>query len=185
MQPVQVDGTGVRYHEKLANTRHSEIEKRLHQMEAVFRHMNERLPGANAETRQDEPDDVSEIIEVSHVAPLSDTLSAEYLPDNDQIGRGDNGMEFVWSFDRSSLTPAAANSSPAPVSAADATGMLTPVTSSGDQFSKDEDLLDQILSGKPESPPFENNAAVWIRTEVGFPTPVHFESFFDRIDSTN
>jgi hypothetical protein len=137
-------------------------------MEAVFRHMNERFPGANAETRPDEPDDVSETIEVSHVAPLSDTLSAEYLPDNDQIGRGDSDMEFVWSFDGSSLTPAAANSSHAPLSAADETGVLTPITSSGDQFSKDEDLLDQILSGKPESPPVENNAAVWIRTEVSF-----------------
>ncbi|KAE9380925.1 hypothetical protein N431DRAFT_136771 [Stipitochalara longipes BDJ] len=145
----------------------SEIEKRLHQMEAVFRHMNERFPGANVETRLDEPDDISEVIEISHVAPLSDALSAEYLPDNDQIGREDDEMGFDWSFDGSSRTPAAANSSPAPMSAADATGMPTLVTSSGDQFSKDEDLLDQILSGKPESPPVENNAAVWIRTEDG------------------
>jgi hypothetical protein len=132
--------------------------------------MNEGIPGANLETRPDEPDDVSETIEVSHVAPLSDTLSAEYVPDNDQTGRGNNEMEFIWSFDGSSLTPAAANSSPAPVSAADATRILTLVTSSGDQCSKDEDLLDQILSGKPESPPVENNAAVWIRTEVSFLT---------------
>jgi hypothetical protein len=154
-------------------------------MEAVFRHMNEGIPGANLETRPDEPDDVSETIEVSHVAPLSDTLSAEYVPDNDQTGRGNNEMEFIWSFDGSSLTPAAANSSPAPVSAADATRILTLVTSSGDQCSKDEDLLDQILSGKPESPPVENNAAVWIRTEVSFLTKDLFESFLERVDSTN
>ena len=137
-------------------------------MEAVFRHMNERFPDANAETRLDEPDDVSEIIEVSHVAPVSDALGAVCLLDNDQIGRGDNEMEFIWSFDGSSLTPADGNSSHAPLSAADATGILTPVTSSGDQFSKDGNLLDLILSGQPVSPPVENNAAVWIRTEVSF-----------------
>ncbi|KAH9220912.1 fungal-specific transcription factor domain-containing protein [Leptodontidium sp. 2 PMI_412] len=143
----------------------SEIEKRLHQMEAVFRHMNKRFPTADPESHPDEQDDTSEIVEVFHPLLSPDKSSAECLPANDRRETGLEDMELIWSFDEPLLP--VANDSPSLSPAADATGILTPVTFSSDKLPKYDCLLDRILSGDPESSQDDNNAAVWIRTDDG------------------
>lgn len=140
----------------------SEIEKRLHQMEAVFRHINEGFININPETR---PKDISRILEASQFVPASDTTCDVYMQDIDHEGRND--IEIVWPFDGSSTTPVEANVDQEPVSGGDGTSLSTPATSRDDKHSKNRNLLDQILSGQPVSPPVENNAAVWIRTQDG------------------
>ncbi|KAH7407318.1 fungal-specific transcription factor domain-containing protein [Cadophora sp. MPI-SDFR-AT-0126] len=137
-------------------------------MEAVFRRINQRFPDVCEDIQQKERDDTSEAIEVSRAAPSPENVSTETIPDEDQLSRVRDDLEYIWSFDESLLTPArAAESFPSPLSAIDVTGMLTQITSSNNQFSQEESLLDRILSGDPEYLPDDNNASVWIRTDDG------------------
>jgi hypothetical protein len=148
-------------------------------METVFRHLNEGITDVNTRIRTNE---VSESTEGPQNEPGSDTVSTIYVQNNDQTG-GNNDMEFVWSFDGSFLTPADANNSHVPLSKADETRLPTPITSRDDKGQKSRDLLNEILSGQPGSPPVEQNAAVWIRTQVKFPNRFLVRSLSNTIDS--
>jgi hypothetical protein len=148
-------------------------------MEAVFRHINGGFTNWDTHSKQ-----VSETIEISQIAAVSDTVGDIYLQESDHTDTGrDNDLEFIWSFNGSSSTPAEADGYQAPVQEADATRGPTSVALRHGRPSKDENLLNRILSGQPSSPSVENNAAVWIRTQVSFFKRLVMESLLSRVDS--
>lgn len=140
-----------------------EIEKRLHQIESVFRQMNEGLANENVEARSSE---VPETRRTSQTAPIPETTDTIYVQDSDHIA-GDDGMEFIWPIDASPTTAVDHTNNYSPTTI---TGLPHQTLSRDDKSPKAENLLSLILSGQPVSPSVENNAAVWIRTQVCIPS---------------